>query len=103
MPHLTAAEGDDETLSKRRGRHCASLPPMPKPVDVLLLEEADPRSASGESRPLPLDRPGAGHVRPLERDVPVLALRLGLALGERGLERRDQTGRVRLGWMTSST
>src|SRR5205085_10165453 len=37
-------------------------------------------------------RGSQGRRAPLERDVPVLALRAGLALRERGLERVDQDG-----------
>ena len=48
-------------------------------------------------------RGGTAGILRLKRDVPVLALRLRLALRERGLERREETGRVRRGWMTSST
>ncbi len=56
VPHLTAAEGDDEILSKAEADILPSLPIEAEAREVLLIEEVEPDSARWRERArLPLE------------------------------------------------
>jgi 2'-5' RNA ligase superfamily len=50
VPHLTTAEGDDETLSKAEADVRLSLPIAASATEVLLIEEIEPDSACWQAR-----------------------------------------------------
>jgi len=50
VPHLTTAEGDDETLSAAEAHVSLSLPIAAEATEVLLIEEIEPDSARWETR-----------------------------------------------------
>jgi len=50
VPHLTTAEGDDETLSNAATDVSSSLPIVAEATEVLLIEEVEPDPAHWQTR-----------------------------------------------------